>query len=68
MTIAALRRLVDAIDRENAGPPALPPYHAPTVRAWAAEHGIDCPSLGPIPRLVAAAWHAAQQQTEGAAS
>ncbi|MCM8550041.1 hypothetical protein [Streptomyces sp. STCH 565 A] len=67
MTIAALRRLVDAIDQETAAPPAPPPYHAPTVRAWAAQTGVDCPALGPIPRLVAAAWHAAQQQTDGAA-
>lgn len=69
MTIDALRRFLDNIDTESADRWRSARSDDPrSVRAWAAEAGIDCPSHGPIPRIVQAAWHAAQQQTDGAAS
>ncbi|MFJ5259117.1 histone-like nucleoid-structuring protein Lsr2 [Streptomyces sp. NPDC088387] len=41
-------------------------YDSRTVRAWADENGIECPSFGQIPKGVLEAWRAAQQ--EGARS
>ncbi|WP_435252060.1 Lsr2 family DNA-binding protein [Streptomyces tendae] len=69
MTIDALRRLLTEIDTERTEAVArrcAPKSHDPrAVRAWAKQNGIDCAADGPIPRLVQAAWQAAQQQTEG---
>ncbi|MFF9279554.1 WhiB family transcriptional regulator [Streptomyces griseosporeus] len=35
-------------------------YDSRTVRAWAAEQGIDCPRVGQVPKAVVDAWRAAQ--------
>ncbi|KPC86274.1 hypothetical protein ADL35_12385 [Streptomyces sp. NRRL WC-3753] len=72
MTIDALRRLLTEIDTERAAERAadrrraLTPDERRAARTWAAEHGLDCPPYGALPRLVVVAWRAAQQQTEGA--
>jgi len=34
-------------------------YDAATVRAWAAEQGVECPRFGQIPKKVLDAWRAA---------
>ncbi|MFJ2007043.1 WhiB family transcriptional regulator [Streptomyces chartreusis] len=34
-------------------------YDTRTVRAWAAENGVDCPGVGQIPKRVLEAWRAA---------
>ncbi|MFF9285436.1 Lsr2 family DNA-binding protein [Streptomyces griseosporeus] len=36
-------------------------YDARTVRAWAEQHGIDCPRFGQIPKQVLEAWRARPQ-------
>ncbi|WP_129307967.1 histone-like nucleoid-structuring protein Lsr2 [Streptomyces sp. L2] len=37
-----------------------PEYDAQTVRAWADDNGIECPSRGRVPKQVLEAWRAAQ--------
>lgn len=72
MTIAALRRLLDDVDTDRTETVgrrrAAASDDRRSIRAWAAENGIDCSSHGPIPLIVQAAWRAAQTQTDGAAS
>jgi hypothetical protein len=34
-------------------------YDTRTVRAWAAEHGVECPRVGQLPKRVLEAWRAA---------
>lgn len=43
-----------------------PEYDAQTVRAWAKEHDVDCPSRGRVPKQVLEAWRAAQAAAESA--
>ncbi|WP_435218360.1 WhiB family transcriptional regulator [Streptomyces sp. bgisy034] len=38
-------------------------YDPRTVRAWAAEAGVDCPGVGQIPKRVLDAWRAANTTT-----
>ncbi len=66
--MAALLRLLAEIDAQG-GPDAArgnrldlpePVSEAAAVRAWAAEHGVACPSTGVLPHRVLAAWQAAQ--------
>lgn len=42
-------------------------YEPRIVRAWAAENGIDCPSVGQIPKRVLEAWRASQAPSGGEA-
>lgn len=67
MTVAALRQLLAEIDLQG-GPAAAragrlelpePVTEPAAVRAWAAEHGVDCPRVGTPPRRVYEAWQAA---------
>ncbi|MFF9215584.1 Lsr2 family DNA-binding protein [Streptomyces viridosporus] len=37
-------------------------YDTRTVRAWAAENGIDCPRVGQLPKRVLDAWRATTKQ------
>ncbi|WP_052479816.1 histone-like nucleoid-structuring protein Lsr2 [Streptomyces sp. NBRC 110035] len=37
-------------------------YDTRTVRAWAAENGVDCPAVGQIPKRVLDAWRASLPQ------
>lgn len=37
-----------------------------TLRAWAAERGIDCPGVGRVPKAVREAWQAEQDQEAAA--
>lgn len=41
---------------------AAPSYDAKAVRSWAAEHGVDCPSRGRVPKPVLDAWRASLPQ------
>lgn len=43
-------------DEETAAAAEAPAYDAKTVRAWAAEHGVDCPRTGRVPRAVVDAY------------
>ncbi|MET9729730.1 WhiB family transcriptional regulator [Streptomyces sp. NPDC006458] len=43
-------------------------YEPRTVRAWAAETGIDCPRVGQIPRPVLDAWRATTGQASASPS
>ncbi|MFI1723887.1 histone-like nucleoid-structuring protein Lsr2 [Streptomyces sp. NPDC020489] len=40
-------------------------YDTRTVRAWAAEHGVDCPRVGQIPKRVLDAWRTANSSAGG---
>ena len=46
--------------RGKLGPYATPAPDSATVRAWAAERGIDVPRRGPVPAEVVAAYLEAQ--------
>lgn len=41
-------------------------YDTRTVRAWADEHGIDCPRVGQLPKRVLDAWRTATAPAGGA--
>jgi uncharacterized protein YerC len=41
-------------------------YDTRTVRAWADEHGIDCPRVGQLPKRVLDAWRTATAPVGGA--
>lgn len=42
-------------------------YEPRTVRAWAADNGIECPRVGQIPKRVLEAWRASQTPSGGEA-
>jgi len=42
--------------KKKAGRRTAPSYDAKAVRAWAAEHGIDCPRVGRVPNSVLDRW------------
>ncbi|WP_432135851.1 Lsr2 family DNA-binding protein [Streptomyces sp. bgisy154] len=42
---------------------ASPSYDAATVRTWAQQTGVDCPTRGRIPKSVLDAWRTATQNT-----
>lgn len=50
--------LVPAKPKKRA--PVARDYDTRTVRAWAAENGVDCPRVGQVPKRVLDAWRATQ--------
>ena len=65
------QRLAELQAREEELAPAKPKrkrgsyvrdYDVRTVRAWAAENGVDCPRVGQIPKRVLEAWRASLPQ------
>ncbi|MBZ6258819.1 WhiB family transcriptional regulator [Streptomyces olivaceus] len=63
LTALAAREAALAPPKKKRKPSSYTRDYVPaTVRAWAAETGIDCPGRGQIPKAVLDAWRAAHQQ------